>query len=190
MSKSSAAPRDRKTSKFFTSAFFGGDDHYSVLGLEPGASLDEIKGAYRTLAKENHPDKNPDDDDAVVRFKEVTEAFEALRGNGVVTQSSNPSSSVKKSPTKKPVGKRPARSKKWVVGLFTINRPYPDFPLSPHASGKWQNKIRGSIYYFGNWARRVNGKLVRVDGDGWKEALDLYKAQADDLHAGRAPRIK
>jgi integrase len=69
-------------------------------------------------------------------------------------------------------------------------KPYPDFPLSPHPSGKWQKKIRGRIFYFGNWARRVDGKLVRVEGDGWEDALKLYKAQADDLHAGRTPRVK
>src|SRR5207253_829138 len=64
-------------------------------------------------------------------------------------------------------------------------KPYPDFPLTPHASGAWQKKIRGKIHYFGRWANRVNGKLVRIEGDGWKEALELYKAQADDLLAGR-----
>src|SRR5262249_54561503 len=69
-------------------------------------------------------------------------------------------------------------------------KPYPDFPLTPHASGAWQKKIRGKIHYFGKWAHRVNGKLVRIEGDGWKEALELYKAQADDLHAGRTPRVK
>jgi integrase len=69
-------------------------------------------------------------------------------------------------------------------------KPYPDFPLTPHPSGAWQKKIRGKIHYFGKWARRVNGKLVRVEGDGWKEALELYKAVADDLHAGRTPRVK
>ena len=31
--------------------------------------------------------------------------------------------------------------------------------------------------------------MVRVEGDGWQEALDLYKSQADDLHAGREPRV-
>jgi integrase len=51
-------------------------------------------------------------------------------------------------------------------------------------------KINGKIFYFGRWARLVNGKLDRVEGDGWREALDLYKAQADDLHAGRTPRVK
>ena len=69
-------------------------------------------------------------------------------------------------------------------------KPYADFPLTPHASGKWMKKILGKIHYFGNWARQVNGKLERTEGDGWKEALELYKVQADDLHAGRTPRVK
>jgi integrase len=69
-------------------------------------------------------------------------------------------------------------------------KPYPDFPLTPHASGAWQKKIRGKIHYFGKWGRRVNGKLERIPGDGWEAALALYKAQADDLHAGRTPRVK
>jgi hypothetical protein len=69
-------------------------------------------------------------------------------------------------------------------------KPYKNFPLSPHASGAWQKKIRGKVHYFGKWARRVNGKLVRVHKDGWEEALRLYKERADDLHAGRKPRAK
>jgi integrase len=69
-------------------------------------------------------------------------------------------------------------------------KPYPDFSLSPHASGKWQKKILGKVHFFGRWAKRVNGRLVRVEGDGWKEALEEYKAVADDLHAGRTPRVK
>src|SRR5262245_51325454 len=73
-------------------------------------------------------------------------------------------------------------------------KPYPEFPLTPHASGAWQKKIRGKIHYFGRWGQVVNGKLVRIEGDDpdcwWKPALALYKEQADDLHAGRTPRIK
>jgi integrase len=69
-------------------------------------------------------------------------------------------------------------------------KPYPDFPLTPHPSGAWQKKIRGKIHYFGRWGKIVNGKMVRIEGDGWKEALEHYKAQADDLHAGRTPRVK
>jgi integrase len=69
-------------------------------------------------------------------------------------------------------------------------KPYPEFPLTPHPSGAWQKKIRGKIHYFGRWGKRVNGKLVRIDGDGWKEALEEYKKVADDLHAGRTPRVQ
>ncbi len=68
-------------------------------------------------------------------------------------------------------------------------KPYAEFPLTPHASGKWMKKIRGTIFYFGAWATRVDGKLVRVAGDGWEAALEEYKAVADDLHAGRTPRV-
>ena len=68
-------------------------------------------------------------------------------------------------------------------------KPYPEFPLTPHVGGAWMKKIRGKIHYFGRWANYVNGKLVRIEGDGWKEALEKYKAQADDLHAGRTPRV-
>ncbi len=83
---------------------------------------------------------------------------------------------------------RSARSRK--SALDRPKKPYPDFPLSPHASGAWQKKIRGKVHYFGKWGRVVNGVLTRIEGDGWKEALELYKAQADDLHAGRTPRVK
>ena len=68
-------------------------------------------------------------------------------------------------------------------------KPYPDFPLCAHPAGKWQKNIRGKIHYFGRWGRIRNGVMERIEGDGWKEALELYKAQADDLHAGRTPRV-
>ncbi|QJX00308.1 tyrosine-type recombinase/integrase [Frigoriglobus tundricola] len=68
-------------------------------------------------------------------------------------------------------------------------KPYLDFPLTPHACGKWAKKIRGKLHYFGQWARRLEGVLVPIAGeDGWKPALEEYKKVADDLHAGRTPR--
>ena len=69
-------------------------------------------------------------------------------------------------------------------------KPYPKFPLTPHPGGAWQKKILGRIHYFGRWGHIRNGKMERLPGDGWKEALELYKVQADDLHAGRTPRVK
>lgn len=53
-------------------------DYYEVLGLQKGASDDEIKKAYRRIAKSCHPDLHPDDKEAEARFKEANEAYAIL----------------------------------------------------------------------------------------------------------------
>lgn len=53
-------------------------DYYSVLGLDKNASDDDIKSAYRKLAKQYHPDLNKDNPDAANKFKEVNEAYSVL----------------------------------------------------------------------------------------------------------------
>jgi len=53
-------------------------DYYRILGIDPKASPDEVKKAYRKLARKYHPDRNPGDEKAEEHFKEVQEAYDIL----------------------------------------------------------------------------------------------------------------
>ncbi len=54
-------------------------DYYATLGVARGASADELKKAYRKLAMQYHPDRNPNDKGAEAKFKELNEAYDVLK---------------------------------------------------------------------------------------------------------------
>lgn len=54
------------------------EDYYKTLGVEKRASAEEIKKAYRKLARQYHPDRNPDDPKSEARFKEISQAYDVL----------------------------------------------------------------------------------------------------------------
>src|ERR1700728_2189480 len=53
-------------------------DYYKTLGVDKKATPEEIKKAYRKLARQYHPDRNPDDKQAEARFKEISQAHDVL----------------------------------------------------------------------------------------------------------------
>lgn len=57
-------------------------DYYSILGVARDASTEDIKRAFRRLARETHPDANPGDHSAEARFREIAEAYEVLSDTG------------------------------------------------------------------------------------------------------------
>jgi hypothetical protein len=61
-----------------------------------------------------------------------------------------------------------------------FKKPRPDFPLFPHANGRWAKKVRGKFAYFGKCADDPKGQA----------ALDLWLDQKDELLAGRVPKAK
>ena len=60
-------------------------DPHTLLELEPGASSEEIKKAWKRLARKHHPDLNPDDPMAIERFRRIKDAYEALLSGDVPT---------------------------------------------------------------------------------------------------------
>ena len=61
-------------------------DPYAVLGLSPGASDEEVKKAYRALAKKYHPDRNPGDEAAARKMQEINAAYEQIKDPNKASQ--------------------------------------------------------------------------------------------------------
>lgn len=65
-------------------------DHFETLGVDRNATPEEIKAAYRKLAKEHHPDLNGGSEESEAKFKQINEAYEALKDGKSNQQQNNP----------------------------------------------------------------------------------------------------
>lgn len=109
-------------------------DFYSVLGVHPRSTPDEIKKAYRRLAMAHHPDRNPGDPDASNRFIKIKEAYDFLCGNVTKTHFTSKPQPKKEPP--KPKERRFSRDFK----IFDAPPPTHDLwgnPLSPLERAEW-----------------------------------------------------
>ena len=85
MSSRLGQSRTGRNEMIFRLTFFFRRDFYKILNLPRSATLNQIKKAYRKLAKELHPDKNKDDPKAQERFQDLGAAYEVSRSPSIVS---------------------------------------------------------------------------------------------------------
>lgn len=114
------------------------DDPYKVLGLSRDASDDDVKRAYRTLAKKYHPDLNPGDQEAARRMQEVNEAYDQIK---------NPEKYARSAPGGNPYGSYDP------FGGYRTNYSSTSSEGDPYQNSAWQY-IR-----FHRWQEALNALL-------------------------------
>jgi len=107
-------------------------DCYRVLGLRSGASFEDVKLSYRRLARQYHPDTNPDDQQAKEKFIEVTAAYKFLMATIVPSHEST--SAATTSPTAQKPGKKSATSKTASKTKVKVTRKEPRIQFNPELS--------------------------------------------------------
>ena len=130
-------------------------DPYESLGLPRGASADDVRKAYRRLAREHHPDANPDDPAAEERFKEIQQSYEIL---------SYPEKRRAYDARSRPPGRRAGASRR--------------------TGGRQAGRTAGSVNLSDLISRSANASGARIEGEyglGGEDVARIAKALGLDL---------
>jgi len=131
------------------------DDCYRILELPQGASLDDIKSAYRRLARKYHPDVNQSDPKATEKFREVKEAYDILRDPSHYTSKTNNRSQYLKQKLK--LVQNLIKEKNYYDAVCVVEELRRRYPNDPEVA-RWQ-----AIAYY-RWGKELlqQGKYIRA----------------------------
>lgn len=141
---------------------------YEVLGIEPTATADEIKSAYRKAAMKHHPDRNGNSPESLEKFREVQEAYETLTKPKAQSSQSNYGNPFEGHPFS------------WAFHEFTNRRSNRNY--NAYASITLEQAYNGCELSFTNENRVItvrvpkgvqHGQTIRVSGEGSREFSDL-----------------
>ncbi len=164
-------------------------DPYQVLGIKRGASEDEVKQAYRSLAKKYHPDLHPGDETCAKKMEEINAAYDAIRsGKADEQQYSNPYGSNPYGGN--PYGSNPYGGNSYGNGSYGGNQ-YGGGPYSGQRRNGYQDEQRGDPFGFnpfgpfgfGGATRREQGPYATVehylDARSFPEALHVLSEYSE-----------
>ena len=153
-------------------------DYYGILGLTSDATLADVKKAYRTLARQHHPDRNNADPGAIDRFRRITEAYEYLSAHLKDDPPGNGHS--------RPGPTRPPRADVGMPGGYSvaasrvltmleetwqaIRARHPEIPpvVIIIASGTTGRDARWDRFEYQSWTvRTISPPAFRVSASGW-----------------------
>jgi len=143
-------------------------DFYKLLNIGISATEEQIRSAYRKLAMESHPDRNPGDKEAENRFKAIKEAYESLIDNNKRARYN-----ANNTKTTKTYHKQPAQKRKEVFSFYDAPPPAFDIwgkPLSMKQREEWSKNNKINIVELQNKVRKNNDyefkDIFRYENEG------------------------
>lgn len=145
-------------------------DYYQVLGVDKKASAEEIKKAYRKLARKYHPDLNPDDESAKKKFQEINEANEVLTDADKRQKYDQYGENWKHGEAYEQAKKNQQQDSQ--------NNPFGDFEYS----GNYDSNEFSDFFEQMFGSRRGGGRQAKFKGDDFNAVLELSLQQAYKTH--------